>query len=77
MANSAKPKPAEPVNEAPKAPVRVNESHYTVKELANNHKAFKTSYEIVTVALRLAGKKEATFSEAKEIINKFKTKEVK
>lgn len=56
---------------------RVAESIYTAAELANNHKLFNTSYEIVTVALRQAGKKEATFSEAKEIIEKFKTKEVK
>lgn len=50
---------------------------YTAKELAANHKVFKTSHEIVTVALRLAGKEEATFEEAKEIIEKFKNKEVK
>lgn len=56
---------------------RVAESIYTAVELANNHKLFNTSYEIVTVALRQAGKKEATFSEAKAIIEKFKTKEVK
>ncbi len=53
------------------------ESVYTAEELANNHKAFNTSYEIVTVALRLAGKKAATFTEAEKIIEKFKTKEVK
>lgn len=72
MAPSTK-KAVEAVNEAP----RVNESIYTAEELARNHKSFNTSYEIVTVALRLAGKKEATYSEANQIINKFKTKEVK
>lgn len=61
------------------APVerRVNESIYTAEELANHHKTFNTSYEIVAIALRMAGKTEATFSEAKMIIEKFKNKEVK
>lgn len=53
------------------------ESVYTAEELAANHKAFNVSYEIATVALRMAGKKYATVSEAKAIIEKFKTKEVK
>ncbi len=53
------------------------ESVYTAAELANNHKVFKTSREIVVVALRLAGKKTATFAEAKTIVEKFKNKEVK
>lgn len=53
------------------------ESVYTAEELAKNHKAFNTSYEIVAVSLRLAGKKNATFTEAKNIIEKFKNKEVK
>jgi hypothetical protein len=57
------------------------EEIYTAEELAKNHGAFKTSYEIVAVALRLAGKKKATVSEARSIIDKFKTqhrnKEVK
>lgn len=52
-------------------------SVYTAEELANNHKAFGTYREIVVVALRLAGKKTATFAEAKQIIDKFKNKEVK
>lgn len=50
---------------------------YSAEELANNHKAFDTYREIVVVALRLAGKSKATFSEAKTIIEKFKNKEVK
>ena len=53
------------------------ESVYEASELIANHKAFNTSKEIVTVALRLAGKTTATFSEAKTIIDKFKNKEVK
>lgn len=65
-----------PVKKEPKVPA-VTESVYTAKELADNHKAFKTSREIVVVALRLAGKETATFKEAQNIIEKFKNKEVK
>lgn len=72
MATNEKAKAA-PVKAAPV----VNESVYTAEELAQNHKFFNTSYEIVVVALRLAGKKAATFTEAKQIIEKFKNKEVK
>ena len=61
---------------APVGP-RVNASVYTAKEFIENHKVFNTSREIVEVALRLAGKEAATFPEALEIIEKFKTKEVK
>lgn len=57
--------------------VCVSASVYTAEELAKNHKVFNASYEIVTVALRKAGKKEATIAEAQKIIDKFKTKEVK
>ena len=52
------------------------ESVYSREELVNNYKAFNTYREIVDVALRLAGKDEATFAEAKTIIEKFKNKEV-
>lgn len=73
--------PAEPaVNEAPAVPEKVVkpvESVYTAEELTENHKVFNTSREIVEVALRIAGKKTATFTEAKEIIDKFRNKEVK
>ena len=55
----------------------VNESVYTAAELIENHKVFNTSREIVDVALRIAGKKTATFDEATTIINNFKNKEVK
>lgn len=53
------------------------ESTYSREELANNHKVFDTYREIVDVALRLTGKDEFTFAEAKIIIEKFKNKEVK
>lgn len=74
---STKVKADAPVKEAPAVEVKPVESIYSAEELAKNHKLFKTSYEIVAVALRKAGKKEATFSEAKDIIEKFKNREVK
>lgn len=66
-----------PSNKKEASAVAPVESVYTADELASNHKAFKTSYEIVKIALRLAGKNSATFTEAKNIIEKFKNKEVK
>lgn len=81
MANSKNKEAAkEAPSVAPETPVEVpavKESVYPVEELIAEYKAFKTSKEIVAVALRLAGKKTATFSEAKNIIDKFKNKEVK
>lgn len=59
------------------ATAKAPESVYTVAELANNHTAFNTRREIVVTALRMAGKESATFAEAKAIVEKFKTKEVK
>ena len=53
------------------------ESVYTVNELADSHKVFGTYREIVVVALRNAGKDAYTFAEAKDIIEKFKNKEVR
>lgn len=53
------------------------ESVYSAAYLAENYKVFNTSREIVVVALRLARKTEATFTEAKSIIESFKNKEVK
>ena len=79
MANSTKPKAVtvEPVKEAPVVNKHVNESVSTAEDLAQNHKFFNTSYEIVAVALQMAGKKAATVTEARNIIEKFKNKEVK
>lgn len=63
----------------PKTPATPSpaESVYSAEELIANHKAFKTSKAIVKIALRKAGKKSATFAEAKTIIDNFKNKEVK
>lgn len=77
MANpKAKEDVVEEIPVVPEVPVP-RESVYTAEDLIANYKAFKTSKEIVIVALRLAGKKTATFSEAKNIIESFKNKEVK
>ena len=76
MANSDTSKAAA-VKDAPVKATASHESVYTAEDLANNHKALGTSYEIAVVALKQAGKKTATITEAKKIIEKFKTKEVK
>lgn len=52
-------------------------SVYTADELIANHKVFKASKAIVKVALKQAKKDSATFAEAKDIIEKFRNKEVK
>ena len=52
-------------------------SVYPVDELAENAHILKTSREIVLVAFQQAGKTQATLSEAKVIIEKFRSKEVK
>lgn len=62
--------------EKPSAPKQEAESMYSSQELAANHKAFGVPKEIVTVALRLAGKETASFSEAKRIVEAFSKKEV-
>lgn len=67
-----------PVPEAPVAPAPAPaESVYPAAELAKAYKIFDASYEIVMVALKNAGKTEATVTEAKAIIEEFKNKEVK
>lgn len=79
MANHVKPKYTESAGElpvkqtlSPAATPVTAESVYTADELAANHKVFGTHREIVVVALRRAGKKSATFSEAKNIIENFR-----
>lgn len=62
--------------EKPSAPKQEPESVYSAQDLAANHKAFGVAKEIVTVALRMAGKENATFSEAKRIVEAFSKKEV-
>lgn len=76
--NTAKTKSTDNVENATvKAATPTQESVYTAEELADNCKVFGTFREIVVVALRTAGKETATLSEAKNIIEKFKNREVK
>ena len=54
------------------------EATYTAAELAAQaRQLFGTTPEVVTVALRTAGKETATVEEARETIQKFLNKEVK
>ena len=51
---------------------------YTVAEFASAPESVgATSKDLVNAAFSYAGKKEATVEEAKEIVKKFKNKEVK
>lgn len=77
MTPSPKPKATPETAPAKVKAAPAPESVYSAVELAENHKVFKTSREIVEIALRMAGKKTATLAEAKAIIEKFKNKEVK
>jgi hypothetical protein len=64
---------------APKKEIAVAEPEYTVEEFAAGAGTIfdeAVSPDIVTAALRVAGVKKTTKSEAKKIIDKFKTKEV-
>lgn len=57
---------------------KANEPTYTVNEFAAAPDVLDTkSADIVTAALTLAGKEAYTVSEAKNIVKKFKEKEVK
>lgn len=53
------------------------EQEYTAEQLTEACHIFGVRREIVVVALRLAGKKTATVTEARIIIDDFKNKEVK
>ena len=55
----------------------VNESLYFIDELVEQHKFFRTSKELVYVALKLSGMDKFTVREARRIIEAYKTKEVK
>lgn len=58
------------------SPVKAAEPTYTVEEFASAPESVGASADIVTAALLVDGKKSYTVSEAKEIIKKFKEKEV-
>lgn len=59
------------------SPVKATEPTYTVEEFASAPESVGASADIVTAALLVDGKKYYTVSEAKEIVKKFKEKEVK
>ena len=79
MATNNKPAVTETPTKEPKAAAKPKpaESIYSAEQLAKAHGTFGTSYAIVATALQIAGKDQATVSEAKEIIEKFKKQEVK
>jgi hypothetical protein len=52
-------------------PVRVTESRYTADELAESSGRFGVPKECVYAAFRFANKKDASVSEAEEIIGSF------
>lgn len=76
-ADSGSKKVEKTAKTAAKPTSEAKESTYSVAELANAHKIFDASYEIVAVALKIAGKERATEAEAKAIVEEFKNKEVK
>lgn len=49
---------------------------YSAAELAANHRMFGVNRDIVVAALKQAGKTFATVSEAKVIIDKYKSRKV-
>ena len=56
----------------------MDEARYSISELAGHSaELFETTPEMVTVALRLAGKDTATVDEAKAIVREFAEREVK
>lgn len=56
---------------------KVNEPTYTVSEFASAPKTLEASADIVVAALTVDGKENYTVTEAKELVKKFKEKEVK
>lgn len=54
-----------------------NEPTYTIEEFASAPESVGANADIVVAALASSGKDKFTVNEAKEIINKFKKKEVK
>lgn len=60
-----------------KASKKTVEPAYSAEELSNAADRFGTRKECVAAALKYYGKDRATVKEAKELINKFLSKEVK
>lgn len=64
----------------PAAPAKAAEAVYEVREFARSAKKIfgkKANADLVTAAFNVCGKTKATLSEAKEIVGKFMSKEVK
>lgn len=66
------PAPA-PVREVPG---QAGENVYTLAQLVQGCRSLDAPRELVRVALGLTGKKSFTLAQAREIVNKFKNKEV-
>lgn len=62
---------------AREVPGQAGENVYTLAQLVQGHRSLNAPRELVSVALRLAGKESFTLSQAREIVNRFKDKEVK
>ena len=60
-----------------KASKKTVEPAYSAEELSNAADRFGTRKECVAAALKYYGKDRATVKEAKELVNKFMSKEVK
>lgn len=83
MAKNKETEPIEKVEESTGArqeaktkPKKDPEPIYPIEELIEGYKAFNASKPIVITALKLAEITEATFDQAKEIVDNFKNKEV-
>ena len=59
-----------------KETVNKDESTYTAEELIESFSAFNRPKECVVAALKCAGIKQATFDDAKAIVEKFMTRKV-
>jgi len=71
-------KPQSAGNSGAKEANKPIESEYSAAELANAARArFGVQPEVVSAALRLAGKDKATLAEAQRIVKTFKEREVK
>lgn len=71
-------KKTETKSQSKRVKAQTQEAVYTLQEFAqNSKKLFGVQKECVMAAFKIAKKKEATPSEAKEIVEKFMGKEIK
>lgn len=57
-------------------PGQAGENVYTLAQLVQGYRSLGAPRELVSVALKLTGKKSFTLAQAREIVNKFRNKEV-